>query len=51
MISKSKLFRLCREIDLSIKPVLLEKMNDWSGFLEEILTAGGIIYITSELQD
>ena len=40
----AKLFRLRREIDTRIEPVLLEESNDKSGFLEEILKTGEIIY-------
>ncbi|MBN1840968.1 MAG: nucleotidyltransferase domain-containing protein [Deltaproteobacteria bacterium] len=44
LVSEAKLFRLRREIDARIEPVLLEESNDKSGFLEEILKAGEIIY-------
>lgn len=44
LISEAKLFRLRREIDARIEPVLLEEINDKSGFLEEILKTGEIIY-------
>lgn len=40
----AKLFRLRREIDTRIEPVLLEESNDKSGFLEEILKTGEVIY-------
>ena len=49
MISESKLFRIRREIDLRIEPALLEEINDWSGFLEEIM--GEIICSADESQD
>lgn len=42
--SASKLFRLRREIDLRIEPVLLEQTHDASGFLEEILRTGELVY-------
>lgn len=42
--SESKLFRLKRSIDARIEPILLEENNDKSGFLEEILKTGEIIY-------
>jgi predicted nucleotidyltransferase len=42
--SKIKLFKLRRDIDPRIEPVLLEKDNDPSGFLEEIMKTGVIIY-------
>jgi uncharacterized protein len=43
--SKSKLFSLTHDIDVSIEPVLFEaNANDPSGFLEEIQRTGEIIY-------
>ena len=48
LISESKLFRLRRNIDARIEPVLLEEKNDKSGFLEEILKTGEIIYSADE---
>jgi uncharacterized protein len=44
LTAQSKLFRLRREIDARIEPVLLEASNDRSGFLEEILKTGEVIY-------
>jgi len=44
LMSEAKLFRLRREIDPRIEPILLEESNDKSGFLEEILKTGEIIY-------
>ena len=44
LMSESKLFRLRRNIDTRIEPILLEEKNDKSGFLEEILKTGQIIY-------
>ncbi|MDL1958534.1 MAG: nucleotidyltransferase domain-containing protein [Deltaproteobacteria bacterium] len=44
LISEARLFRLRREIDARIEPVLLEESNDKSGFLQEILKTGEIIY-------
>jgi predicted nucleotidyltransferase len=44
LTAEAKLFRLRREIDARIEPVLLEQSNDKSGFLEEILKTGEIIY-------
>ena len=44
LICEARLFRLRREIDSRIEPVLLEESNDKSGFLEEILKTGEIIY-------
>lgn len=39
-----QLFKLRRGIDSRIEPVLLEKENDKSGFCEEILKTGKVIY-------
>ena len=44
LLSEQKLFRLRRDIDPMIEPVLLEEDNDPSGFLAEILEKGEIIY-------
>jgi len=44
LMSEVKLYRLRREVDERIEPVLLEADNDRSGFLEQILKDGEIIY-------
>jgi predicted nucleotidyltransferase len=44
IISVTKLFKLRRDIEPMIEPVLLEEENDPSGFLAEILKTGEIIY-------
>jgi len=44
LMAETKLFQLRRGIDERIEPVLLEERNDRSGFLEEILRTGEIIY-------
>jgi predicted nucleotidyltransferase len=44
LMAEAKLFRLRRKIDTRIEPVLLEESNDKSGFLEEILKTGEVIY-------
>ena len=44
LLSERKLFRLRRDIEPMIEPVLLEEDNDPSGFLAEILKTGEIIY-------
>jgi len=41
------LFRLTRDIDLRIEPLLLEEENDSSGFLKEVLTRGELVYSRS----
>jgi len=46
LATEAKLFRLRRDIDVRIEPVLLEGTNDRSGFLEEILKTGEVIYST-----
>ena len=38
------LFRLRRDINLSIEPVLIDSSSDRSGFLEEIRQTGMLIY-------
>ena len=40
----AQLYKLRREIDARIEPILLEENNDKSGFLEQILKDGEIIY-------
>ena len=40
----ARLFRLSRDIDLRIEPVLLERGDELSGFLEEISKTGEVIY-------
>ena len=44
LMSEVKLYKLRREIDERIEPVLLEEVNDKSGFLEQILKDGEIVY-------
>lgn len=44
LMSASKLFKLTDGIDARIEPVLLEEKHDPSGFLEEIMKTGEIIY-------
>ena len=44
LTAETRLYQLRRQIDVRIEPVLLEKINDKSGFLEEILKTGEIIY-------
>jgi predicted nucleotidyltransferase len=44
LLSERKLFRLRRDIEPMIEPVLLEEDNDPSGFLAEILKTGEVIY-------
>ena len=40
----ASLFRLRREIDDRIEPVLLEKNDDRSGFLRNIMDTGEVVY-------
>ena len=44
LASEVELYKLRRKIDSRIEPVLLEKNNDKSGFLEQILKEGLIVY-------
>lgn len=41
---KTRLFKLSRDIDAKIEPVLIERRNDKSGFLSEIMKKGIVIY-------
>jgi predicted nucleotidyltransferase len=41
---EAELYRLRREVDDRIEPVLIEYGNDKSGFLEHILSSGEILY-------
>jgi len=40
----TRLYKLRRNIDTKIEPVLLEENNDRSGFLESIMKYGKVIY-------
>lgn len=42
--TNAKLYKLRRNIDDRIEPILIEEGNDQSGFLEEIMKTGKIIY-------
>lgn len=44
LTSEAKLCRLRRNIDDRIQPILLESQNDKSGFLEDIIKTGTLIY-------
>jgi predicted nucleotidyltransferase len=44
LLLETKLFKLRRDIEPMIEPVLLEEDNDPSGFLAEILKTGEVIY-------
>ena len=44
LMSEAKLFRLRRNIDIRIEPILLEESDDKTGFLDEIMKTGEIIY-------
>lgn len=43
---ETKLFKLRRDIDLRIEPILIDEKNDISGFYEQILKTGKIIYMS-----
>jgi len=45
---ETRLFKLSRDIDAKIEPVLIEIRNDKSGFLSEIMKKGKIIYTTGK---
>src|SRR5690554_1724172 len=42
--SEAQLYRLRRNIDMRIEPILLDESKDASGFVEQILKEGQIIY-------
>ena len=42
--TSANLYKLRRNIDLSIEPVLLDSRDNTTGFLDEILRTGEIIY-------
>ena len=42
--TSTELFRLRRDIDLFLEPILIDSENDRSGFLEEIRRTGELIY-------
>ena len=44
LMSEVKLYKLRRKVDERIEPVLLERDNDISGFLAEILKSGEVVY-------
>jgi predicted nucleotidyltransferase len=44
----ARLFQLRRNIDTRIEPAIFEESHDPSGFLEEILRTGRIIYSANE---
>jgi predicted nucleotidyltransferase len=44
LTSEVELYKLRRKIDIRIEPVLLERNNDESGFLEQILKEGLVVY-------
>jgi len=50
--ASASLFRMGRDIDLSIEPILIDSPTDPSGFLAEIRRTGEIIYdrLTSQNQ-
>jgi predicted nucleotidyltransferase len=41
--TEAKLYRLRREVDLRIEPILLEEFKDTSGFIEQIMNEGQVI--------
>lgn len=47
--AEAKLFQLRRKINTKIEPILLEINNDHSGFFEEIMKTGEIIYSVDQV--
>jgi predicted nucleotidyltransferase len=48
--SEAMLYRLRREVDLRIEPILLEEMNDSSGFIHQVMNEGKIIFSSEQIQ-
>lgn len=44
---EARLFRIRRDFDIGIEPILLENNHDESGFLEHILSYGEVLYQAS----
>lgn len=44
LAAEARLYRLGMEIDPRIEPVVMEEGNDPSGFFDEILKAGQVVY-------
>jgi predicted nucleotidyltransferase len=42
--TEAELFRLARDIDFRIEPILVDDTNDFSGFWAEISSYGKVIY-------
>lgn len=51
LLSEVKLYKLRREIDERIEPILLVEDDDKSGFLEQILKDGEIVYSNQNIFD
>ncbi len=49
LMMEAKLYRLRRDVDVRIEPILLEESSDKSGFLEEILKSGEIVYSSEKV--
>ncbi len=49
--AQAKLFKLRRELDLRIEPVLIVEGNDKSGFAEEVLETGIKVYSSGVVVD
>ena len=47
MTSEFNLYKLRRDIDSRIEPIILDEENDASGFAQEVLKTGIIIYQTN----
>jgi predicted nucleotidyltransferase len=48
--ASTQLFRMRRDINLSIEPVLIDSTSDKSGFLEEIRSTGELIYDSEQAE-
>lgn len=48
--TEAKLYKLRREIDTRIEPILLEETNDSSGFILQVMNGGRIIFSSEDTQ-
>lgn len=48
--SEAMLYRLRREVDVRIEPILLEETQDSSGFIQQVMNEGKIIFNSEHIQ-
>ena len=44
LAEEAKLYKIRRKYDINIEPILLESINDKSGFIEHIMSYGYVLY-------